>query len=88
MDYALLDPEESSRLNVRPLGARRRDSSWSSVVRAPVPWHQGFVVAKQFCRHNLFVTNPILLRIQIIWVKRWESCHIVRIISKVLKFGL
>ena len=34
------------------------------VIRAPVPWHQSFVRSSQYCRHNLFITHPILIRIQ------------------------
>ena len=30
--------------------------------RAPVPWRNSFLVSKQFCRHNLFTTNPVLLK--------------------------
>ena len=36
-----------------------------TVIRAPVPWHQSFVLSSQFCRHNLFITHPILIRIQV-----------------------
>ncbi len=88
VDYALMDPEEAARLNVRAPARARRDApaAWRSTVRAPVPWHQGFVTARQFCRHNLFVTNPILLRIQIIWVKRYHDvdrlCSLVQYFSK------
>ena len=30
-----------------------------------MPWHQSFDLSSQFCRHNLFITHPILIRIQV-----------------------
>ncbi len=73
VDYALMDAAERARLNVRPPPEERH----LCTVRAPVPWHQGVVVARQFCRHNLFVTNPILLRMQVVWSRRYSHLRFV-----------
>ncbi len=35
------------------------------------------MVARQFCRHNLFVANDILRRIQIIWCNRYSKLRFV-----------
>ncbi len=56
VDYALMDPEESARVRVRPPPREETGfSSHRSVVRAPVPWHQvgTFFVNVFFCLHTL-----------------------------------
>ena len=64
----MLDPGERLRTNVMYVPSPYK----SSVIRAPVPWKQSRVVAQQYCRHNLFITNPIIVRIRITWEKRYR----------------
>lgn len=40
------------------------------VVRAPVYWHSTKLVARNFVRHNLFITNEIPRCIRDIWHER------------------
>ena len=46
VDYVLLDAGERKRINVHRVPKRFA----IRVIRAPVPWHQSFITAKQFCR--------------------------------------
>ena len=46
VDYVLMDEKERKRINVRKVPKRFA----TRVIRAPVPWHQSFLTAKQFCR--------------------------------------
>jgi len=37
------------------------------VIRAPVPWHQQFLIAREYATHNLFVAHPVARRINSLW---------------------
>ena len=74
LDYVLLDAAERLRANVTHLPIKFK----SSIIRAPVPWRQNHTIAKQFCRHNLFITNPIILRIRVTWAKRYSELRFVQ----------
>ena len=78
LDYSLMDDEERKRVNVwqTPADFDAVDAK-PVTIRAPVPWHQHFLIAGQFCRHNLFITNPILLRLQSIWTLRYSLLRFV-----------
>lgn len=73
IDYVLLDPAEKLRTGVKFVPPRFK----SSIIRAPVPWRQTLLVAKQYCRHNLFITNPIIQRIRVTWERRYRKQRFV-----------
>ncbi len=73
VDYVLMDPSERVRVNVPKVPRMFKPS----IIRAPVPWRQSFLVSKQFCRHNLFITNPIVQRIRSTWEKRYTDLRFV-----------
>ena len=39
-------------------------------VRAPVPWRNTYHLAKESCKKNLFITNPVMMKIQNLWYDR------------------
>ena len=59
IDYILLDYSERVRVNVLEIPTRFKPS----VIRAPVPWRNNYLISKQFCRHNLFTTHNIIQRV-------------------------
>ena len=59
IDYILLDYSERVRVNVLEIPTRFKPS----VIRAPVPWRNNYLISKQFCRHNLFTTHSIVQRV-------------------------
>ena len=73
VDYVLLDPAEKLRTGVYNIPQEYQ----SCIIRAPVPWRTNLLVAKQFCRHNLFTTNPIIMRIRSTWEKRYRTLRFV-----------
>ncbi|CAB4069328.1 DNAH [Lepeophtheirus salmonis] len=80
VNYILLDPKERKRLKISmapPSGVL--SSSCKFIIRAPVPWHQSYIISKQYCRHNLFITNPIMQRIKVIWDLRYASLRFVQV---------
>ena len=77
IDYLLLDPAERLRTNIMHVPSAYK----SSVIRAPVPWKQSKVVAQQYCRHNLFITNPIIVRIRVTWEKRYRWIISIRYLA-------
>ena len=46
-------------------------------VRAPVPWHNSYRSTKESCRKNLFITNPVMMKIQNLWYDRWVSLNLI-----------
>ena len=69
LNYIMLDPEEKERLKILVL-----PKVWSPlVVRAPVPWHQSFLQARQYCRHNLFALNVVMNKLNALWWRRYNS---------------
>ena len=73
VDYVLLDPSERVRVNVLEVPHRFK----TSLIRAPVPWKTNYIVAWQYCRHNLFITNCIVQRIRVAWEKRFMAMRFV-----------
>ena len=73
VDYVLMDPAEKLRTGIYNIPQEYQ----SSIIRAPVPWRTSLLVAKQFCRHNLFTTNPIIMRIRSTWEKRYRNLRFV-----------
>ena len=75
IDYVLLDPSEKVRVNVLEVPTRFKPS----VIRAPVPWKTSYILSQQFCRHNLFITNDIIIRIRSTWEKRYAGLRFIDI---------
>eukprot|EP00095_Tigriopus_kingsejongensis_P002576 maker-scaffold274_size229011-snap-gene-1.23 protein:Tk02576 transcript:maker-scaffold274_size229011-snap-gene-1.23-mRNA-1 annotation:"hypothetical protein LOTGIDRAFT_210054" len=73
VQYVLMDPEERQRVGISAIPR----AFPRLLVRGPVPWHQQFLIAQQFCRHNLFVLHPIILRLRILWHRRYHSLRFV-----------
>jgi hypothetical protein len=69
-----MDPAERVRVNVPTVPQQFKPS----IIRAPVHWRNNCLMSKQFCRHNLFITNPIILRIRLTWVKRYTCLRFVQ----------
>lgn len=43
------------------------------MIRAPIPWHDSFVEAKRAIEAKLFITNPVMLDLQRLWVEKCAS---------------
>jgi dynein heavy chain len=63
LDYILLDPEERKRLKIHNFPAEYP----AIVIRAPIPWHNTFVISSHVLHHRLFIVNPILLSLRDLW---------------------
>ena len=48
------------------------------LIRAPVPWRNSYLISKQFCRHNLFTTNPVMLKLVSVWNNRFSELRFVQ----------
>ena len=48
------------------------------LIRAPVPWRNSYLISKQFCRHNLFITNPVMLKLVSVWNNRFSELRFVQ----------
>ncbi|XP_064624417.1 dynein axonemal heavy chain 3-like [Lineus longissimus] len=75
VDYVLMDPDEKGRLHIewtpRPFPQR--------IIRAPVPWHHPYRVAKEQNEMGLFITNPIMLDLQNIWFDQFANLRFVNL---------
>ncbi|CAG5132944.1 unnamed protein product, partial [Candidula unifasciata] len=69
-DYILQDESEKKRLHIDWIPK----SFPQKVIRAPVPWHSVFATRKVFIETRLFITNPIMLKLQNLWFN--EFCHL------------
>ena len=49
---------------------------WCRIIRAPVPWHQQFLIAREFATHNLFATHPVSLELRRIWDSKYRTCRL------------
>ncbi|RUS89800.1 hypothetical protein EGW08_002412, partial [Elysia chlorotica] len=70
VDYILQDRSEKKRLHIEwiPMPFPQK------VIRAPVPWHNTYWNRKAFNETHLFITNPIMLKLQYLWFN--EFCHL------------
>ena len=41
------------------------------VIRAPMPWHDSFIEAKRAMELHLFVTHPVMLDLQKLWIEKY-----------------
>ncbi|XP_059095302.1 dynein axonemal heavy chain 3-like [Tigriopus californicus] len=73
VNYVLMDVDERKRVGISVIPSPFP----RSVIRGPVPWHQQFLIAQQFCRHNLFILNPIIQRLRVLWQKRYMPLRFV-----------
>ncbi|XP_076458514.1 dynein axonemal heavy chain 3-like [Babylonia areolata] len=75
VNYILKDPDEKVRLHIgvipKPYPVR--------TIRAPIPWHESYVAAKAWNEENLFITNPIMLKLQHMWLDQFCDHRFVRI---------
>ncbi|CAG0885875.1 unnamed protein product [Darwinula stevensoni] len=75
LEHVLRHPSQRRRLRLRRLPPTYRPCT----LKAPVPWHTTFTIAKDFARHHSFVTNPILSRLRNLFLD--EFSH-VRMFSR------
>ncbi|XP_029639148.1 dynein heavy chain 3, axonemal-like isoform X2 [Octopus sinensis] len=75
VDYILKDPREKKRLHIAwvPVPFPHR------VIRAPIPWHNSYLVLKHFNLVSLFAINPVMLELQSIWCKQFENLRFVNL---------
>lgn len=66
LKYVLNDPYEWKRLNIQTFPPEYP----IMLVRAPVPWHNAFVIGQQMLFRHYFVGNPILIRVHELWESR------------------
>ena len=73
VDYVLLDPREMSRLDIKsvPIPFPHR------VIRAPVPWHDRVEQSHSQISTHLFLTNPVITRIQNLWDSKYSDAKFI-----------
>lgn len=73
LDYALQDPYEWQRLQIRS-----KPSIYPPlIIRGPVPTHASYNIAKQFMERRYFCGNPILIGIRKIWYEKYRQMYIL-----------
>ena len=72
VDYILIDPMERSRLHI----PKSIDRYQVVTARAPVPWHDDLKSVKASIANNLFITNPVMLKLLDIFAQ-FESLRVV-----------
>ncbi|XP_053383461.1 dynein axonemal heavy chain 3-like [Mercenaria mercenaria] len=75
VDYILKDSEEKARLHI----ATVPKSFPQRIIRAPVPWHETFLEMKEYNRTHLFITNPIMQKIQDIWFDEFINLRFINL---------
>ena len=65
VDYILMDPEECRRLKIQKV----QRTYQPHLARAPVPWHTSVVQAKRHMEHCLFIGNPMMTRLVLLFEK-------------------
>lgn len=73
VDYILMDPGERQRLHIKEIPKPFPQRT----VRAPVPWHNTYCSAKEYCAKNVFTTNPVMMKIQNLWYDRFSDVRFV-----------
>ncbi|KAG8541246.1 hypothetical protein GDO81_029423, partial [Engystomops pustulosus] len=73
-DYILKDPEERDRLFISSIPR----SFPHRVIRAPVPWHSSYSEAHAWNEDHLFITNPMMLSLQELWISQFSDLRFVR----------
>ena len=63
VSYILMDPAERIRLRIYSVP----HVAVSRVARAPIPWHETFVSSHETQLQQLFVSNPVMTQIQLLW---------------------
>lgn len=71
--YILNDPGEYIRLDIEALPKLYP----ITLVRAPVPWHTQYTLAKQFAERHYHNGNTVIIKIRDLWLKRFNDLVIV-----------
>ncbi|KAL8585021.1 Dynein heavy chain 3, axonemal [Nucella lapillus] len=83
VDYILKDPEEKVRLHIAAT-----PKPWPHrVIRAPVPWHDTYQAMKEWNEESLFLTNPVMLKLQNLWFDQFNNVRFVKM-RELLESGL
>lgn len=69
LDFILLDPLEQKRLKIETLHQAPR----LNTVRAPVPWHDCFMTAKNFCEKHLHTTSSPIYELTRLWDEKFST---------------
>lgn len=76
VDHSVWAMQELTNVNtkcMRHAALSRPDKYPSLLIRAPVPWHQQFLIAREFATHNLFATHSVSLELRQLWDSTYRS---------------
>ncbi|KAK0049220.1 dynein heavy chain 3 axonemal-like isoform X1 [Biomphalaria pfeifferi] len=78
VDYILQEDSEKKRLHIEWIPK----SFPPKTIRAPVPWHSSYIAKKATNEQHLFITNPLMLKLQNLWFN--EFCHLRFVNTEIL----
>ena len=78
-DYSAWALQELADINAKCLKVAatvQPSENFLFVIRAPVPWHQQFLIAREYASHNLFATHPVALEIRRLWDSKYLAIRL------------
>lgn len=70
IDHSVWAMQELTDVNtkcMRLAAISRPEKDCRLIIRAPVPWHQQYLIAREFTTHNLFAIHSVSLEIRRLW---------------------
>lgn len=80
MKYVLNDPSEWKRLKIQTFPAEYP----VMMIRAPVPWHTGYVLAEQSMERRYFKGHIVVIKIRDLWTDRFDCCFFFKFFPMVV----
>jgi len=79
VDHSVWAMQELTDINTKCMkraAISQPERHYSVIIRAPVPWHQQYLIAREFATHNLFATHSVSLEIRKLWDSTYRSWYL------------
>jgi hypothetical protein len=79
VDHSVWAMQELTDINTKCMkraAISQPERSYNIIIRAPVPWHQQYLIAREFATHNLFATHSVSLEIRKLLDSTYRSCRL------------
>ncbi|EFX65497.1 hypothetical protein DAPPUDRAFT_333133 [Daphnia pulex] len=79
VDHSVWAMQELTDINTKCMkraAISQPERPYNIIIRAPVPWNQQYLIAREFATHNIFATHSVSLEIRKLLDSTYRSCRL------------